>query len=61
MRYHKDHRSQSHDNSTNGYPNRNMSATTEIAHKDDSNDVAYFVRAGNEAREAGRDFKPFFQ
>lgn len=42
------------------YPNRDMSATTKVTHENDCYNVANFVRACNEAGQAGRDFKPFF-
>lgn len=34
-----------------------MSSATKVAHKNDSDDIADFVGARNEAREAGRDFE----
>lgn len=35
-----------------------MSATAEIADKNDSDNIADLIRARNEARKAGRDLKP---
>lgn len=42
---------------TNGDPQRDVFATTQVADEDYGEDVAYFIGWGNEARVAGWDLK----
>lgn len=42
---------------TNGDPERDVLATTQVANEDYGEDVAYFIGWGNEARVAGWDLK----
>lgn len=43
---------------TNSNPNGNVPSTTQITDENDCYDVANFIRAGYEARQARRDLKP---
>lgn len=44
---------------TDRYPYRYVSATAKITDKNDSDNIADFIRACNDARKAGRDLKSF--
>lgn len=50
MWYHKNYGTNSHDDGTDPYPYRYVSSATQVAHEDDSDDVANLVRGGYQSR-----------